>query len=51
MASFFMDLEYLHIVPVRFTGAQLAQVDEQAFKLGVYRSTLVRESVLGKIAH
>lgn len=30
MASVFTASEYLHIVPVRFTDAQLATVDEQA---------------------
>ena len=44
-----MAREYLHIVPVRFTDAQLATVDKQASQLRVYRSTLIRESVLGKI--
>jgi hypothetical protein len=50
MASFSMAREYLHIVPVRFTDAQLATIDETASKLRVYRSTLIRSSVLGSIA-
>lgn len=50
MTSVFMAREYLHIVPVRFTDAQLATVDEQASKLRVCRSTLIRSSVLGNIA-
>lgn len=45
-----MAREYQHIVPVRFTDAQLATVDEKASNLGIYRSTLIRSSVLGNIA-
>lgn len=45
-----MACRYLHIVPVRFTNAQLASVDKQASQLRVGRSTLIRESVLGNIA-
>lgn len=45
-----MARRYLHIVPVRFTDAQLATVDKQASQLRVGRSTLIRSSVLGKIA-
>lgn len=45
-----MARRYLHIVPVRFTDAQLATVDKQASQLRVGRSTLIRESVLSKLA-
>lgn len=38
--------EYLNIVPIRFTNAQLAQVDKMASQVKKKRSTLIREKLL-----
>ncbi len=39
-------VEYSNIIPIRFTNAQLAQVDEIAAQFKIKRSTLIREQSL-----
>jgi len=41
---------YPLIIPVRFTAAQLAEIDSRAAELKIGRSTLIRETVLSAIA-
>lgn len=41
-----MSQKFLHVVPIRFTRAQLVAIDQQASQLKIQRSTFIRDSVL-----
>lgn len=45
-----MAVEYLNIVPIRFTNSQLALVDEIAAQFKIKRSTLIREQLLSALS-
>lgn len=45
-----MAVEYSNIIPIRFTNAQLAHLDEVAAQFKIKRSTLIREEVLGALS-
>jgi hypothetical protein len=45
-----MTRAYRHIIPVRFTDSQLAQIDARAAELNIHRSTLIRKNALQVIA-
>lgn len=45
-----MAVEYSNIIPIRFTNAQLAQVDEIAAQFKIKRSTLIREQLLSALS-
>lgn len=45
-----MAVEYSNIIPIRFTNAQLAQVDEIAAQFKIKRYTLIREQLLSALS-
>jgi hypothetical protein len=45
-----MAVEYCNIVPIRFTNAQLAHLDEVAAQFKIKRSTLIRDEVLSALS-
>lgn len=45
-----MSQKFLHIVPIRFSRAQLAVIDQKALQLKTQRSTLIRDTVLQTLA-
>lgn len=45
-----MAVEYCNVIPIRFTNAQLAQVDEVAAQFKIKRSTLIREQLLSALS-
>lgn len=45
-----MAVEYSNIIPIRFTNAQLVQVDEVAAQFKIKRSTLIREQLLSALS-
>lgn len=45
-----MAVEYSNIIPIRFTNAQLAQVDQVAAQFKIKRSTLIRQQLLSALS-
>ena len=45
-----MAVEYSNVIPIRFTNAQLAQLDEIEAQFKIKRSTLIREQLLSALS-